>query len=110
MRMRSGLASVVGLAIALALCSSGTAAGAVFTDATTDAGLVYVQHATQSPPACVIDFPFCQVDRMTGGAAVDEVRGLGGVDLGNAHDDPDARDQGDERGGGERHQKRGKPG
>lgn len=62
---------------------AGSAAARVhFTDVSEVAGLVVgTELQPPSPPACVVGQPGCEVDRMTGGAAVADVDGDGWVDL-----------------------------
>ena len=51
-----------------------------FTDVTESAGVVYQQHALATPPDCVF-VQICDLDRMSGGAAVADVDGDGDPDL-----------------------------
>ena len=51
----------------------------MFVDVTTAAGVDYLQHAPAAPPTCLSGV--CEVDRMSGGAAVADVDGDGDLDL-----------------------------
>ncbi len=66
---------------AMALLALPAHAGTTFTDVTAEAGLAYLQHAPPEPPDCIVGSLACDVDRMTGGAAVADVDGDGCPDL-----------------------------
>lgn len=76
--MSRGSASAA--SIALFLLASEAGAATSFTDVTQDAGLLYQQHAPQLPGDCVFGV-VCDLDRMTGGAAVADVDRDGDPDL-----------------------------
>ncbi len=75
MRSKAGawLACLVGFV-------SSASADPVFEDVTVPAGVSYLQHAAQVPPNCIFG-SFCEVDRMSGGAAVADVDADGDLDL-----------------------------
>ncbi len=79
-RERAGPPTVCLLAFAVAFSAGTAQAGTTFTDVTDEAGVSYLQQVLQEPPDCVFG-EVCDLDRMSGAAAVADVDGDGDPDL-----------------------------